>query len=350
MKVLIAHPSFDVYGGAERLIVTLANHLESQGMWPTVLTASMSHKVREQLWNTRLIVTGSPDQNTMSAVAREIEQDFDVVNAHNAPAHLWCAPHRPRLVWTCNEPPYEYLKTGQLSPQEVRVTVRHVTRAVVADCFNYDRFHDIYGMQPDVVPYGVRGEWFSQGAEGSSDVRYYHRLKREYVLHVGYMTFTKNQVRTVECYHQALEQGLEADLVFVGPVSSYTSQVRQRAEELGLGDRVRVLGEISQDEVRDLYHQARCTVFPILAQGGWLSVFEAVAAGVPTMVSREFTACDIVQDHNLASVGQSDHDFAQFMLHPVPNPEGAAEYVVRNMTWDKYCQSMVDIFREVARE
>ncbi len=59
--------------------------------------------------------------------------------------------------------------------------------------------------------------------------------------------------------------------------------LERRAQELGLGDRVRFLGMIPPDRVSSVLATADLFVFPAEAEGLGLSAIEAVAAGVPVV-------------------------------------------------------------------
>jgi len=55
MKVLIVHPGLSFYGGAEVVVVKLANYLKSRGIDTTVLTLSISDKVKADLKGVKVI-------------------------------------------------------------------------------------------------------------------------------------------------------------------------------------------------------------------------------------------------------------------------------------------------------
>jgi glycosyltransferase involved in cell wall biosynthesis len=74
-------------------------------------------------------------------------------------------------------------------------------------------------------------------------------------------------------------------VVFVGHQEPYVEQVRQLARELGVEERVRFPGYLSDPEVERLWKLASCAAFPTRAEGFGLPVLEAMARGVPIACS-----------------------------------------------------------------
>jgi glycosyltransferase involved in cell wall biosynthesis len=62
--------------------------------------------------------------------------------------------------------------------------------------------------------------------------------------------------------------------------------LRQLATEMGLGDRVRFTGFVTDDEKRDLLGSAWLTLMPSLKEGWGLTIVEAGAQGTPTVAFR----------------------------------------------------------------
>jgi len=56
MKVLIVHPHMSLYGGAELVIVKLANYLTKNGIKNSILTLSMLDEIKKELKGTELII------------------------------------------------------------------------------------------------------------------------------------------------------------------------------------------------------------------------------------------------------------------------------------------------------
>ena len=67
---------------------------------------------------------------------------------------------------------------------------------------------------------------------------------------------------------------------------SYAEQIRRRAAELGLADRVCLPGRVTEGERVWLYRHCAALVFPSLAEGFGLPLIEAMSCGRPVFSSR----------------------------------------------------------------
>ena len=75
-------------------------------------------------------------------------------------------------------------------------------------------------------------------------------------------------------------------LVIAGNASgSYAQEIRQRADRLGLGERVMVLGEVSSGEKNWLMQHCKAFVYPSMYEGFGLPILEAMSYGRPTFCS-----------------------------------------------------------------
>lgn len=80
---------------------------------------------------------------------------------------------------------------------------------------------------------------------------------------------------------------LDADVVIVlaGHAEPYERELRTLTRELGLDDRVRFVGYVSDADLQGLWAAAECAAFPTLGEGFGIPVIEALAHGVPVAAS-----------------------------------------------------------------
>jgi glycosyltransferase involved in cell wall biosynthesis len=77
----------------------------------------------------------------------------------------------------------------------------------------------------------------------------------------------------------------DVTLVLAGRHEPYADRVREVASELGVADRLRLTGYLSDGELERLWSLADCAAFPTRAEGFGLPVLEAMARGVPVACS-----------------------------------------------------------------
>lgn len=78
----------------------------------------------------------------------------------------------------------------------------------------------------------------------------------------------------------------ELHLVCSGGDGPERARVERLAAELGVADRVRLLGRVADGQVAELYRRSRGLVFPTLFEGFGIPVLEALALGVPVLTAR----------------------------------------------------------------
>jgi glycosyltransferase involved in cell wall biosynthesis len=114
-------------------------------------------------------------------------------------------------------------------------------------------------------------------------VRERYGLDEPYVLYVGNIEPRKNLERLLGAFARA---GRDAALLaLAGNLAWLTGGILDRVGELGLGERVRLLGYVPDDDLPALYSGAWAFAYPSLFEGFGLPVVEAMACGAPVVTS-----------------------------------------------------------------
>jgi glycosyltransferase involved in cell wall biosynthesis len=123
-------------------------------------------------------------------------------------------------------------------------------------------------------------------------------INRPYLLFVGNPKPHKNLDNVVKAYARAREiYEFDADLVCVGDREGMEFKIRQRAEQMGLTDRIRLVGHVPEEALPALYQGATLFVFPTLYEGFGLPVIEAMASGVPVITSNTSALREIAEGY-----------------------------------------------------
>ncbi|HEY4304166.1 MAG TPA: glycosyltransferase family 1 protein [Gemmatimonadaceae bacterium] len=108
---------------------------------------------------------------------------------------------------------------------------------------------------------------------------------RPFIIFIGNVKPHKNLQRLLEAF-ALLAPRLPHDLVLVGAIAGLRSIDRTAmAAAKRLGDRVRLVGQVDDSVLQDFVSHADALVFPSLYEGFGLPPLEAMAAGVPCVVS-----------------------------------------------------------------
>jgi len=123
-------------------------------------------------------------------------------------------------------------------------------------------------------------------------------INRPYLLFVGNPKPHKNLDNVVKAYARAREiYEFDADLVCIGDREGMEFKIRQRAEQMGLTDRIRLVGHVPEEALPALYQGATLFVFPTLYEGFGLPVIEAMASGVPVITSNTSALREIAEGY-----------------------------------------------------
>ncbi|MFH1098311.1 MAG: glycosyltransferase family 1 protein [Candidatus Uhrbacteria bacterium] len=106
------------------------------------------------------------------------------------------------------------------------------------------------------------------------------------VLYVGRLEYKKNVVRMIQAFERIASQCSNLQLVLAGQPGHGHEQVRETIDRSPVRDRIITLGWISREEYWCLLSRASVFLFPTLVEGFGLPILEAMAAGVPVIVSR----------------------------------------------------------------
>ncbi|MEM3341962.1 MAG: glycosyltransferase family 4 protein [Thermoplasmata archaeon] len=364
-----------LYGGAEIVITKLIKGLSSKGIDAKLLTCHIPPGMEKDLRREDIILLKKEDNplplvwsidltefTALNKWMRYHSDQYDVVNLHNHPVQFSIAAIRKPAVWTCNEPMLsvvyespeikktEWVVAGLIKAEKT-VVRRYIKNAVVADRFNYERFLRIYGFEPDIVPYGIDYSFFAAGRKEEAYKKFNLNPDDFHILHVGMFTPLKNQKRSVECLKNLADKIMNIKLVLVGFTDdSYFPELMDWVKRYSIEDRVIVIPHTSREDIRNLYKASSVLLHPVKPQGGWLAPFEAMCAGLPVVVSKEFTAATIVSEEGIGVVTDSYEDAVLNIFNNYREywdmVDKAQRYVKEKLSWERYCERMIEIYKK----
>ena len=374
MRVLIVNSGMYVYGGAELVIVKLANYMANKGIENALLTTGILPEIKKNFVKTKIIVKkpiipfNISGFNQFFALNREVRRNlnnFDIINVHNYPAELSIFPNRKPVVWMCNEPlpylllklkapPLSKLKNKALFNFDKFVVKNYIGCSVVADKFNADRFQVIFGFKPEIIHYGVDYEFFSNGDKRNTleELGIFHDFV---ILHVGMLTPFKNQMESIKTIEVLKNKVPNIKLILAGwAEGEYGCKLKNYVKNKNLEKNVIFTGHIDRTRLRDLYHACAVLLHPVGPQGGWLSPFEALSAKTPIVVSTEMTASDIIKREKIGIVTK---DYITAIWDIYQNPDKYRQmtelgqlWVKRYLSWENFCEQMINLFYAAAEE
>lgn len=146
-----------------------------------------------------------------------------------------------------------------------------------------------------------------------------------YLLYAGQLDWKKNLLLIIQSAALLKEQGTIFKLVFAGQGKDREA-IRQKADELGLGDSLVFAGHLTDVALLDgLYQGASLFVFPSLYDTAGLVVREAAVMGTPSVLIRDSDAADgITQGYNGYLCVDDPVDLCRVLGEALSQPEELA--------------------------
>ncbi|MBL8521564.1 MAG: glycosyltransferase family 4 protein [Betaproteobacteria bacterium] len=317
MKIALARASYNPFGGAERTIQSVAEAMRAGGDEPTLLTRhwpdNAGHGIAHQVVNPRYFSKAGREKSFANAVGRIIDaRAFDLVQSYERipGAHVYHAVDGVHAEWL------ERRKRGQnlmgrlgviLNPHhravldlERRMYASPTLKAVI--CISQMVKDDIvrrFGVDAErceVIHLDIDSEKFHPRVQGEFRAATRSALGIPSSAPVVVFAGSGFVRKGVAAFLQALFLLPDAHGIVVGHDKAL-SQFRAMAIALGVGGRAHFTGGVK--DVRPYYGAADVFLMPTLYEPFGLVYGEAMACGLPAIVSRDAGAQDwIVEGKN----------------------------------------------------
>lgn len=351
--------------------------MSDHGIENTIVTLHSSKEIEDLLYRTKIVVLRKQSCQSKKHILKLImehiidimllwlyvqknRKKYDIINVHNFPANYSVFPFAKNSVWMCNEPPIQLYLTP-IKNAFLLFLLRVIDRLIVRSClryscvsdrFNYKRFVKIYGLEPEIINYGVDYAFFSKGNKKRARKMLHLNNKNFVLLQVGTITPLKNQIESVKTVEKLKDKIPNIKLILIGKSDKeYEKLLRQYIQSKKLEKYVIFMEHSPRETIRDINKLCDVAIFPVKSQGGWLAPFEVLCAAKPIVVSRALTCSDIIEKHKLGIV---TNDFATAVLNIYNNRKKyqsmanhGKEWVKKNLTWDTFCEKMTNLFKEL---
>jgi glycosyltransferase involved in cell wall biosynthesis len=145
--------------------------------------------------------------------------------------------------------------------------------------------------------------------------------------------------------------GSHPTLVLPGAATPYEAELRSLADDLGVGDRVRFLGWVSERDLEGLYVLAACMALPSRHEGFGLPVLEAMRCGTPVVCSDRTALPEVAGDAALLVDPEDVGAVAEAIGGVLASPELADDLAARGrdraerFTWAATAEATLASYR-----
>lgn len=208
-----------------------------------------------------------------------------------------------------------------------------------------------------IINNGVEPDNFNTEVEDEFREKYAHPDEK-IIFYVGRLVREKGIQYLIRALSIILHDQPQIKLVIAGK-GPYEGELKRKAEELGIADRVYFTGFISDEERNKLYRTADLAVFPSLYEPFGIVALEAMAAQIPLITTNAGGLDEFIVDgRNALKVNTGDpFQLAGSILRILNDPKRSEEMVERAYrevvsvyNWDIIAEKTYQLYRKVLNE
>ena len=340
MRIAIIHPGMDVKGGAENIVVWLADGLIRRGhvvqviadrytpaLWPAERLGKLDVRlmpvsILNRVFNSRRLRHWDHVRQL-----KKMLRKFDVVIGQHFPTYTWAAQARGwqpwRLVWLCQEPlrrlhpdvtdahllDYQrYTPAGvendhlyMAATERLRGTrhrrmrternrrwdiagARQCDMIVTNSAFTGDNVRRIFGREPVVCHLGV---------PLAAEPEY---CRGDYAAVLTTLAIRKNVYNVIRAMDVLVNRRGRKDIrLRIGGRGPDRDELEKNAADLGLKEHVEFIGGMPDEDLPEFYRRARLVVYCPIDEPFGLVPLEALAQKTPVVVSNHGGPSEVVE-------------------------------------------------------
>jgi len=234
------------------------------------------------------------------------------------------------------------------------------SKSKVVAVSNYTADDIIYSF-PDlknklhVITPGVGEEFKQPPTDGAvTELRLKYRLPPKFILSLGTIEPRKNYGLLLKAYQLILNRQSDYpfDLVIAGGWGWRYNSLQQIFRHLPASTQARIhwLGYVAETDKPALYNQADLFVYPSFYEGFGIPPLEAMAAGLPVLVSHTSSLAEVVGEAGLLLSPYQPQLWATMIHDLTTNPGLTKDFIIKGrqraeqFTWEKSAQAYYDLF------
>lgn len=262
------------------------------------------------------------------------------------PTPYFVFPHGMLDPWFKRAYPLKHLKKWLYWPWAEYRVLRDAT-AVLFTCENERRLARqsfwLYKCDEFVINYGTAAPAGDAVVQRQAFLEKFPQLTdKRCLLFLGRVHTKKAPDLLLEAFAEILSrrpvgQTANIQLVMAGPDdSAYAHEIKSMAESLGISDRITWTGMISGDIKWGAFYHADAFILPSHQENFGIAVAEALACGLPVLISNQVNIWREIQQANAGFVETDDWEGTRRLLERWLNTDQAA--------WNKMSQNAKAVF------
>ncbi len=376
MKLILAQPYLTLKGGAERVILKIAQHYNAS-IYTMEYNKSTTFPEFEGM-DIRMIGKDVPFSNMLPYRASQglrygynfynmlIKEDYDVINSHISPSE-WIRHQNKKVLWYCHTPPREVydlyaqrMKNRNYAEKFIyasftsayKMIAHNIIKDLEAIATNStntrDRIKKYFGRDATVINPGIDTKEFRNDGDEKFFIypsRILSNKRQDFVINA----FAKFQKKMPKAKYK---------LVIAGTLSPD----KEHQEYFGKLKAMNVKNisfrpNVSEKELKDLYARCTAVLFAATNEDFGIVPLEGMASEKPVITINEGGPKDTVIDGKTGFVINNAEEMAEKMQFLAENKSAAQHMgeegkrrVEKEYTWDAFFKKFDPLARKVANE
>ncbi len=216
------------------------------------------------------------------------------------------------------------------------------------------KYMNLQSKKISVIYHGIDRSVFNNlyGKNEVESIKRDYHLNNTFILQVGSIDWRKNQICLVKAYKLLIENYSQVpDLVFVGCISDYAQIEFVNAN--GLADKVKFLGIVADEHLPLIINAALVFAYPSLYEGFGNPPLEAMACGIPVIVSDRGSMPEVLGDCPIYIEPSNEFQLADALYQVISKPEIRDEMIRKGLThvkkysWNNTASDLADLYLDV---
>lgn len=390
MKVAVVVNELNIMGGTHKQVVRLCEYLKKVGVdftvftkyydeqktYPEIKQFKVIHLQKEKAeWNSganklRKLMTLLDWKMDSLKLTRLIGKEYDIVNIHDndlIDVIKRIKRNKQKVVWQINDLPGEfqvgpakniqikYKFLNKLSKKKIVKCSKKIEVITVNVTKNKERVLECLGRDAKVLYCGV-------DANNNLITHSPIQGKQIKLLSTGVFFPYRNYETLIAVTKKLIDKGYHVSLDIIGATTrdvEYANKIQKLIDDYRIGDNIKIWGQVDNNLYNKLYNESNIFLFMNIDQSWGLTVFEAMSAGIPTMVSNSVGAIELLHNEvDSIIVDPLDVDgICNKVIQLYSNKEYYSKLsnngrnAVREFTWDSlYSKKMLNIFKSLCEE
>jgi len=176
------------------------------------------------------------------------------------------------------------------------------------------------------------------------------RERENFLFFPGNLEPRKNHLRLIKALEIVNASGFELNLHLAGPAGWNNAELRKQISYGPLKNRIKYLGVVTDEELRNQYLSCAAMVFPSIYEGFGIPVLEALRLGTPVLTSRGTAMEEIAGEsamyfdpYDVDSIAAAIINFLKTGGVPINHD------ILNRYSWRKAAESILEVFEEAGR-